>query len=102
MRRRIDEVGTNEPNILKRGNSRILVELPGLDDPMRIKNLLGKTCKSLFRFISQTKEGQFGTELIEFIDNSEPAVNVSKRIVISGENLVDAQPRMDLKIMKQW
>ena len=37
VRRRVDEVGTNEPNILKRGNDRILVELPGLDDPMRIK-----------------------------------------------------------------
>ena len=36
VRRRIDEIGTNEPNILKRGNDRILVELPGLDDPMRI------------------------------------------------------------------
>ena len=43
VRRRIDEVGTNEPNILKRGNNRILVELPGLDDPMRVKSLLGKT-----------------------------------------------------------
>jgi preprotein translocase subunit SecD len=43
VRRRIDEIGTNEPNILKRGNDRILVELPGLDDPMRIKSLLGKT-----------------------------------------------------------
>ena len=43
VRRRIDEIGTNEPNILKRGNNRILVELPGLDDPMRIKSLLGKT-----------------------------------------------------------
>ena len=39
VRRRVDEIGTNEPNILKRGNDRILVELPGLDDPMRIKNL---------------------------------------------------------------
>jgi len=43
VRRRVDEVGTNEPNILKRGNDRILVELPGLDDPGRIKSLLGKT-----------------------------------------------------------
>ena len=38
VRRRVDEVGTNEPNILKRGKDRILVELPGLDDPMRIKS----------------------------------------------------------------
>ena len=39
VRRRIDEIGTNEPNILQRGNDRILVELPGLDDPTRIKSL---------------------------------------------------------------
>ena len=52
VRRRIDEVGTNEPNILKRGNERILVELPGLDDPARIKNLLGKTANLTFRFIT--------------------------------------------------
>ena len=53
VRRRVDEVGTNEPNILKRGNDRILVELPGLDDPMRIKSLLGKTANLSFRFITQ-------------------------------------------------
>ena len=53
MRRRVDEVGTNEPNILKRGNDRILIELPGLDDPNRIKNLLGKTANS---FIVISKE----------------------------------------------
>ena len=52
VRRRIDEVGTNEPNILKRGNDRILVELPGLDDPMRIKSLLGKTANLSFRFVT--------------------------------------------------
>ena len=51
VRRRVDEVGTNEPNILKRGNDRILVELPGLDDPMRIKSLLGKTANLSFRFV---------------------------------------------------
>ncbi len=95
VRRRIDEVGTNEPNILKRGNDRILVELPGLDDPMRIKNLLGKTANLTFRFISKQTEEQFGTDIIEFEDNSETPANVSKRIIISGENLIDAQPRMD-------
>ena len=41
VRRRVDEIGTNEPNILKRGNDRILVELPGLENPDRIKSLLG-------------------------------------------------------------
>ena len=56
VRRRVDEVGTNEPNILKRGNDRILVELPGLDDPNRIKSLLGKTANLTFQFISQNNE----------------------------------------------
>ena len=94
VRRRVDEVGTNEPNILKRGNDRILVELPGLDDPMRIKNLLGKTANLSFRFVTQTNEETFGAEELEFEDGSE-VVNVSKRIIVSGENLIDAQPRMD-------
>ena len=94
VRRRIDEVGTNEPNILKRGNDRILVELPGLDDPMRVKNLLGKTANLTFRFISKNTEETFGVEKLSFEDGSENAL-VSKRIVISGEHLLDAQPTMD-------
>jgi len=95
VRRRVDEVGTNEPNILKRGNDRILVELPGLDDPARIKNLLGKTANLSFRFVSKSNEAELGTDLIEFEDQSESAVYVSKRIILSGENLLDAQPKMD-------
>jgi len=94
VRRRVDEVGTNEPNILKRGNDRILVELPGLDDPMRIKSLLGKTANLTFRFISKNDEATFGTEKVFFEDGSEEAI-VSKRIIISGEHLVDAKPTMD-------
>ena len=57
VRRRIDEIGTNEPNILKRGNDRVLVELPGLDDPMRIKSLLGKTANLTFQFVSNSLVG---------------------------------------------
>ena len=94
VRRRVDEVGTNEPNILKRGKDRILVELPGLDDPMRIKSLLGKTANLSFRFVSQNEESTFGTETIQFEDGSEEAI-VSKRIIISGEHLIDAKPKMD-------
>ena len=94
VRRRIDEVGTNEPNILRRGSDRILVELPGLDDPMRIKSLLGKTANLTFRFVVQNDEPSFGSEKLLFEDGSEEAI-VSKRIIISGENLLDAKPKMD-------
>ncbi len=94
VRRRIDEIGTNEPNILKRGNDRILVELPGLDDPMRIKSLLGKTANLTFRFVTNKNEDSFGSEKIVFEDGSEEVI-VSKRIILSGDNLLDAQPRMN-------
>ena len=55
VRRRVDEVGTNEPNILKRGSDRILVELPGLNNPDRIKSLLGKTYSALLSWCSKTQ-----------------------------------------------
>ena len=94
VRRRVDEVGTNEPNILKRGNNRILVELPGLDDPKRIKSLLGKTANLTFRFVTNDNSETFGVEKLKYEDGIEEA-NVSKRIIISGDNLLDAQPKMD-------
>ena len=94
IRRRIDEIGTNEPNILKRGNDRILVELPGLDDPQRIKSLLGKTANLTFRFISNENEDSFGVEKLSY-ENSQDEDLVSKRIILSGDNLLDAQPRMN-------
>ena len=93
VRRRVDEIGTNEPNILKRGNDRILVELPGLNNPDRIKSLLGKTANLTFRFVTQNETESFGTEKLLFEDGTEAIV--SKRIVLSGDNLTDAKPRMD-------
>ena len=94
VRRRVDETGTNEPNILKRGNNRILVELPGLEDPTRIKSLLGKTANLTFQFISNNETDGFGTEKLKF-DNNLDEATVSKRIILNGDNLIDAKPRMD-------
>ena len=94
VRRRVDEIGTNEPNILKRGNNRILVELPGLDDPMRIKSLLGKTANLTFRFVTQKNNDMFGVETLQFEDGTNEAI-VSKRIILNGENLLDAQPQIN-------
>ena len=88
VRRRIDDVGTKEPTILQRGEKRILVELPGLKDPERIKALLGKTAQLNFRLVSDNSE--FGTD--ELISENGEKLNISKRIIMSGENLIDAQP----------
>ena len=82
VRRRIDEVGTNEPTIIRRGNDRILVELPGLDDPNRIKRLVSES------------EDDFGSEFLSYED-SEAQLSVSKRVVLSGNNLISAQPSFD-------
>src|SRR5262249_8980303 len=54
VRRRIDETGTREPSIQRQGDNRIIVELPGVDDPERIKNLLGQTAKLTFQFVDET------------------------------------------------
>ncbi len=88
VRRRIDDVGTKEPTILQRGEKRILVELPGLKDPERVKKLLGKTAQLNFRLVSENSE--FGID--ELISENGDTLKVSKRIVMSGENLIDSQP----------
>jgi protein-export membrane protein SecD len=90
VRRRIDDVGTKEPTILQRGEKRILVELPGLKDPDRIKTLLGKTAQLNFRLVSENNE--FGID--KLISENGEELNVSKRIIMSGENLIDAQPNI--------
>ena len=93
VRRRIDETGTKEPTIIRRGSERILIELPGLDDPNRIKKLLGKTANLSFRLVSES-EDTFGSELL-FFEDKEDQLNISKRIIVSGDNLINAQPKID-------
>ena len=90
VRRRIDEIGTKEPTIIRRGNNRILIELPGLDDPNRIKNLLGKTANLTFRLVSDD-ESDFGSEIL-FFEDGTTSLRVDKRVILSGDNLDNARP----------
>ncbi len=92
VRRRIDDLGTKEPSIVQRGEKRIVVELPGLKDPSRIKSLLGKTANLNFRLVS-SDNNDFGYE--DLISETGEKLKVSKKIILSGENLIDAQPRVD-------
>ena len=92
VRKRIDEVGTKDPTIIKRGNDRILIELPGLDDPNRIKNLLGKTANLTFRFVSD-EDNEFGAEIL--IDEDGKELSINKRIILAGDNLLDARPSLE-------
>ena len=93
VRKRIDETGTKEASILRRGSNRILVELPGVKDPERIKELLGKTAQLAFRMVTSDKS-EFGNDIF-ILKDTEEKITVSKRVIISGENLIDAKPRFD-------
>ena len=101
IRKRVDEVGTNEPIIQVQGKQRVLVQLPGLENPDRIKNLLGKTAKMNFRMVDEKAMGLLGEKKYfvgsEILEGDEFAINyiVRKRIGVSGDNLVDANASVD-------
>jgi preprotein translocase subunit SecD len=105
VRRRIDETGTREPTIQRQGADRILVQLPGVDDPARIKALIGKTAKMTFHLVDEdadpaaaaTGRAPAGSQVLPMLDaraagGTSSKVVVRRRILVSGENLVDAQP----------
>jgi len=104
VRRRIDETGTNEPSIQQQGIDRIIVQLPGLDDPSRIKKLLGKTAKLNFQLahpsissedINRNSKAPPGYTILE--DDKDPDLfyMINKRVMVSGEMLKDANPTFD-------
>ncbi len=101
IRRRVDETGTAEPFIQQQGDDRILVQLPGLQDPTRIKSLLGQTAKLQFRFVDTsvaadpTKPTPGNDVLAEEHNGQINYYAVKKQVIVSGESLVDAQPSFD-------
>ncbi|MDC6453246.1 protein translocase subunit SecD [Alphaproteobacteria bacterium] len=104
VRRRIDETGTNEPSIQQQGADRIIVQLPGLDDPSRIKKLLGKTAKLNFQLvhpsissddIERGSNAPPGYVILEEDKNPSRLYMVNKRVMVSGEMLKDASPTFD-------
>ena len=106
IRRRIDETGVAEPTIQRQGEDRILVQLPGIDDPERIKALLGKTAKMTFRLVDITSSAADAAagrvppgSVLMPADNPGPGEQASyvvkRRVMVSGDRLVDAQPGFD-------
>jgi preprotein translocase subunit SecD len=108
IRRRIDETGVREPTIQRQGDDRVIVQLPGIDDPERVKRLIGKTAKLTFQMVDlqnsveDAMAGRVppGSLLLPMAEGSSgpgqnPFILVKKRIAVSGENLVDAQPTFD-------
>jgi preprotein translocase subunit SecD len=106
VRRRVDEMGTREPTIQRQGEDRILVQLPGVRDPERVKALLGKTAKLTFRFVDEetsvedAKQGRLpaASELLPLEDRlagGASEIVVRRRIMVSGESLTDARASFD-------
>ncbi len=102
VRKRIDESGTKEPLIQRSGRSRILLQLPGVKDPERIKNLLGKTAKLNFHMVDDDDSkslslnlAPFGKMIIEDINNKEIKYLLEKKSKVGGENLIDAYASFD-------
>jgi len=106
VRRRIDETGVREPTIVRQGEDRILVQLPGVDDPERVKRLLGKTAKLTFHLVDQgssltsAQSGRVppGTRLLPSVNNNPGQPNsylIKKRVMVSGDTLIDATPGFD-------
>src|SRR6202167_1956806 len=101
IERRVNELGLVEPTIQREGAFRILVQVPGLQDPSRLKEILGKTAKLDFRMVDQWRTGEQATATrppadSEILDGEGGAKYViEKRPVVSGGDLVDAQPGFD-------
>src|SRR5919112_6297977 len=93
LRRRVDALGTTEPNIQRQGVDRILVQVPGLQDPQRLKELLGKTAKLEFRMLGQ--QGATDVDMLPMRDAGNQPVPVERQIIVEGGDLVDAQPAFD-------
>jgi preprotein translocase subunit SecD len=103
VERRVNELGTVEPIIQRQGADRILVQVPGLQDPTRLKEILGKTAKMEFRMVDltippdQATKGQVPADS-EVLPSAEAAGQnyvIKKQVLVSGGDLTDAQPSFD-------
>ena len=103
LHNRINELGVAEPVIQQQGLDRIVVQLPGVQDTAKAKDILGRTATLEIRMVEESSEARlaevgsgpvpFGAE--KYLDRSGQAVIVKKLVVLTGENLTDAQPGFD-------
>ncbi len=102
VERRVNQLGTVEPLIQRQGTDRILVQVPGLQDPSRLKQLLGKTAKMEFRMVdttvpADTPAGSVPPDSEVLMSSTSPKVPsvIRKQVLVSGGDLTDAQPGFD-------
>ncbi len=103
VERRVNELGTVEPLIQRQGVDRILVQVPGLQDPTELKKILGKTAKMEFRMVDSTvspdqaSQGRVPPDSEILMSAQTPKVPyvIKKQVLVSGGDLTDAQPGFD-------
>lgn len=102
IRRRIDETGTKEPTIIRQGDDRIIVQLPGVEDPQEMKKRLGKTAKMTFNMVDNAAQntGITGTDstLMDYVRHDEDGgrkIAVRNTVSVGGDDLLDAQATTD-------
>jgi protein-export membrane protein SecD len=103
VERRVNELGTVEPLIQRQGTDRILVQVPGLQDPTQLKTILGKTAKMEFRMVDSTVppdqalQGRVPPDSEVLMSSTSPKTPyvIKKQILVSGSDLTDAQPGFD-------
>ncbi|MFI0843159.1 protein translocase subunit SecDF [Mesorhizobium sp. IMUNJ 23232] len=101
--RRVNELGTTEPTIQRQGADRVLVQVPGLQDPQRLKDILGQTAKLTFQMVDQSVPVQeaiqgrppAGSSVLYSTDDPPVPYLIEDRVIVSGENLTDAQATFD-------
>jgi SecD/SecF fusion protein len=94
IRRRVDALGTREPSIQREGDDRIIVQVPGLQDPEQLKTILGQTAKLECRLVADPGQNPGETEELEQQDGSGKLA-IEKQVMVQGEDLTDAQPGFD-------
>jgi SecD/SecF fusion protein len=95
LRRRVDALGTTEPNIQREGSDRILVEVPGLQDTQKLKDILGTTAKLEFRLVADPGDPPSEVEILPNQEGNPPTLPVQKRAMVQGEDLTDASGSFD-------
>ena len=100
VRRRIDEVGTREPNIQRQGADRIVIQVPGIGSAAELKDIIGTTAQLTFNpVVSRTTDGNqapgVGNKLVPSLDEPGQFYVIESAPVVTGEDLVDAQPAFD-------
>ncbi|MCC5974787.1 MAG: protein translocase subunit SecD, partial [Rubellimicrobium sp.] len=100
VRRRIDEVGTREPTIMRQGEDRLLVQVPGVGSAQEVKDIIGTTAQLTFHpVVTRTTDGTTppgsGNIIVPSMDESGLFYILERTPVVTGEQLVDAQPTFD-------